>query len=500
MINQKVSNFIDVLYNIILYSTDMNLVNMILNLDHNDSNHYKKIEDVYDHYIHLKEIPFSSDFRNSLQWSKNALCNLEKIQKEIQNLKKNDANSFLILPLLGCLHLWSTVIRNTDEGFSATVINKGLRYLHDPLEEFVFKHENSKNLLYTLDFASRMENVEDVYKTFLESSDASYNLKIHSSPQKVGNCFTKNIQAGIKFACATRNMSRDEIKSLRQLGYTPLGTKRKRSTTFKWENLPTIKAQKLLVEDAILKNPLIKADAEHSLEVYIGNKLFREKLDKRMNPTKALLSSFQKEHLIDPQNKDELIKYAFKKITPYTYHKFSSEFFPIIKNLRDPKISKAYQNLEKYQHLEKNFSRNSTFGLYISAGLDPLVSLERIFDPKNKFKNYTESRKIKKLITNLTLYNLIRHQDSVRKLLTKAYGKDHAMSKYVEFLKKETLNTVEYLKNVPYMLYDLEKTSKIFPLVTKDLKVSLSLPLSREKFKNTFNVPHSKKNPLEIGI
>jgi hypothetical protein len=500
MIKQKVSDFLNTLYDIILYPTDMNLVNMILNLDHNDSNNYKKVLDVYAHYIDFKEIPFSQDFRKSLQSSKNAIFRLEAIQKEIECLKKNDSNSFLVLPLLGYGHLWSTVIRNTNEGISATVINKGLRYLHDPVEEFVFKHENLGKLIHTLDFASGMEDVNLVYKTFLNNSDASYNLKINAGPQKVGNCFTKNIQAGIKFAAATRNMSPNKINSFRYKGYTSLGTKRKRSTTFKWENIPTMKAQKLFVEDVIQKNPRIREEAKSSLDIYMGNKLLREKLKKGMNPNKSIIASFQKDPSADPQHEHDLIKSHLKKITSYTFDKFSHQLAPIIKKLGDSKMTEAYEKLKFYKHLGKTFSKNSAFSFYVSAGFDPFKSLERIFDPNNQLRNDSPTQKIKKLVKNLTLYNLIRHQTPIRELLTQAYGKEQARNEYVACLKNEMVNSGKYIKDTPFMIYDLEKISKTFPLVTKDLKSQVSVFLSKETPKNIFTVPRAKKRRLELGL
>lgn len=477
---------------------DMNLVKMILNLESNSTDDYKKPADVYETYINMQEMKYNNDFRDSLRNSK-AYLNDRSFEptalKSLNELKTNDANSFLVLPLSGIGHLWSTLIRKTDEGFSAIIVNKGSRFWHDPIEEFVFKADKVNNLSNCLSYANinSSPNIEDVYREFINKSDAAYNLKVRTSPQKTGNCFTKNIQAGIKLAQATRNLSQTDFRKLRTKEYTPYGTSNESNKTFKWESMTTEVAQRLFVEKIRERNPAISDRVETFLDIYSCNKHFGENIKTSKNPVKTLFETFDPENKTVNMGVNDRIKELLTKLTPNVFESHTEAIKNIVKSTKDTIFIEVVNDLDKYDDLGISLSRNSRFGDYIDANHDPIKSLLRVFDYSNKLKDLDSNERIKVLLDKLSPDAITKNQSAVREILMGVYGKDKMKTAYrslVENAEEQSFLLKTQMKSTNKRLAEI---SKHFPLVVADVRESLSDSFMKELNTKMIEI----KKPLE---
>jgi hypothetical protein len=455
-------------------SQDLNLVKMILNLDDNDMNDNQKIASVYDIYTRLSDLNFNQTFKDSLINSKNYLSPNFDIPMALNSLVKNNPNSFLIVPLSSQGHLWSTLIRRTDDGFSSMVINKGSSYFHDPVEEFVFKPENMDGLTKTLAFAglSQEEDIEDVYRAFESNSNVAFNLKIDASSQKVGNCFAKNIQAAIKIAAATNQMSAHNLKTYRLKPYTPYGTHVLRKKTFKWNAPSTEDVQRKFSEQVALKNPHIKADIEEALKIYSENKRFREYLRQNREPVQALFLAFDPNQETAHWDRGDRIAHLLKNLTFYNYEAFPEKIHILVNASKKPPLMKAHQLslrlLESYGY----FSSNDTFLHFINAGHDPLKSLQRIFGSYPMDTNPTPF-KIARLLQELSPDVLSQCKQEILHILSRSHAQSEVLKEYKKLLKSSREQHNREIGRLKQAKGALRHAHSCFPDVVRKLEENL---------------------------
>lgn len=423
---------------------DMNLVNMILNIEANNSNDYRKPSDVYQIYAQMNELNINTQFKESLLNSEKCVKIPPLTNNNLSNLRQNDPNSFLVLPLLGTGHLWSVVIRKTDEGYNAHVINKGLTYWHDSVEEFVFKKENKGKLVDVMKYAGFAlinNNVEDVYRKFISNSDAQYNTRINASPQKVGNCFTKNIQAGIKFAYATLEIHPSKLNALRiPKEYTPYGTKGVNKVTFKWETVKTGDMQKLFANKIIQKNPRIEDKVIQSINIYDSNKNFRNKIKLGKSPLETFFRSFDYNNHTKEMPTNERIKKLMCNVTPYTYAKYRESINKIVDSTKDNNYKKLYNTLNKYTEVGSIKMSAQYLFLYLHGGHDTVKSLEAIYDRNGEFKNLQPQQKAKALLSKLDTAALGMFKNKLMPVVEFAYGNENAQNEYKNLFERAKIN------------------------------------------------------------
>jgi hypothetical protein len=455
---------------------DMNLVNMIFNIEANNSNDYKKPLDVYDIYENMQELNLPVEFKKSLKNSKDCVKVPPLTSTKLSHLKKNDPNSFLALPVLGKGHLWSILIRKTEEGFSGMMINKGLRFWHDPVEEFLFQEENKNKLVGALKYcgAFKMHNVEDVYRQFIQNSDKKFNMAIHASPQKVGNCFTKNIQGAIKFAYATRNWDTNKIKALRtDQEYTSFGTPNQDKVTLKWGIMETEKMQKLFVKNVVANNPNIEKSAIQSEGIYQSNKAFRKGCKDSQDPVKFFLETFDLKMEAGHFQKGERLKSLLKNITPYTYEGKRKEIDKIVLATEDHAYIENYKKLGKYTALTKNNMGNLYFHFFIEAKHDIGKSLEKIFGKDGSYQNLSDESKNKILLEKLEPQILILHHGKIKNFLKTLYKKENVEMEYGNLYEGSKKRFLESTNKMPSP-EDKKEFEKHFPIILGQVNHRLS--------------------------
>lgn len=443
---------------------DKNLGKMILNLESNNDNDFRKNQDLYEIYSNMGELDYNDDFRKSLMNSSEYRTGCEMF--ELKKLEKNNPNSFMITSLIGYPHLWSALIRKTDEGFNVLMINKGLSFFNEPIKEYIFKESNIKNLVTSLEYATSItSSVQKAYENFEKRSNQTYSLKLNIAPQKVGNCFSKNIQAGIKVAYALSKMNAQEIRELRVKDYEPLEINEKEFKTLKWPNMNTKEANELFVDKLVEKNPAIKKHMGKYVEMYSMNKSFNDALKKGKDPLKSLFKSFDQENKTKDMSQDKRIKLLLENITYHTFAKNKAKITSIVKKSKDHEFIKAYEDLKNLTKKAVNSDRNFAYSLFVFNGLDCIESLKKIFDGDNKLKKLSDRKRVKILLNEISALKLIFHSSATKKLIEVAYGKEHVADRYVKLLENAVKKNMDECKSMPGDIVKSYKVAKYFPLV-----------------------------------
>ncbi|MEI7564052.1 MAG: hypothetical protein WCJ39_10965, partial [bacterium] len=312
---------------------DMNLLKMILSLESNNNNDINKPLSVFDIYMNMQGMKTSTVLRDSLQKSRAAFANPNLIKNSLLDLRINDPKSFLVVPLHGVGHLWCSLIKKSDEGYNVYITNKGLGFWHDTLEEHVYKRASIDKLVDTINYASTdtHNNIEDVYRKFEKNSDSAYTINIDASAQKVGNCYTKNIEASIKLADATSELSPEEMRGFRisRLKEHPYNKKtpeqKEAMTTLKWPEMSTEDVHMKFADGVAQRNQGIKRKVNYEVEKYTSNKLFREFLKAGKDPVESLIAAFDPDNRTEDMPRSERLKLLFKKVNDTVFDKSKKE-------------------------------------------------------------------------------------------------------------------------------------------------------------------------------
>ena len=211
-------NYKNELQQIILKSNDIeNLVGQMLSHKDNESFDREMQGLVYDVYLDTIKKHYNkgninnnfnlNNFQDSMNLSQKFLYNPKSI-----NLDNVDKNKFLLLPVYSEGHAFSALAKKiNDDKYSITFVNLGARphenFSEDnKYKEFIYTKKDAEHILKQFsinartDYPHKVVNVERAYKTFAKKSIEEYTLHVDSHNQKVGNCFTKNIEKGIRFA------------------------------------------------------------------------------------------------------------------------------------------------------------------------------------------------------------------------------------------------------------------------------------------------------------
>ena len=206
-------------------------------------------------------------FKDSLNNSTSCILK-PSLYRECISYLKTEKESFILAPLSASEHLFSIFIQKKDaNSFSATVINKGYipEYISaTPYTKYIIKKENMNGIIDILaDYESKKLSVEEIYAKFIISCNTMEFLEnIVSLPQKEGNCFFKELEAGIKYAYS------DVYKENFTTPKLPL---------------PTISAHLSYVNNIEETVPEIKQYTKDITSVYFKNKMFRYSLKKLPN-------------------------------------------------------------------------------------------------------------------------------------------------------------------------------------------------------------------------
>jgi hypothetical protein len=177
---------------------------------------------INDHFIKSsipKDFPIK-EFEKSIQDSRYFFSNPDAINFD----SLNKENKFLLIPVYSYGHAFSAVVRKLeDENFSVTFVNLGARPFErdragNQYKEFIYSKEDAIKVLkdhsysIRLYYPQRAVDTRKAYQNFSKDAKEQYLLHVTSRDQKVGNCFLKNIEKGIRYALAL-GLSKTEDKN-----------------------------------------------------------------------------------------------------------------------------------------------------------------------------------------------------------------------------------------------------------------------------------------------
>lgn len=279
----------------------IDLIQQVLNSRLNTYQEFKNINDLFRIYKNVLKSRTSPEFELSMQRSENSVIELDIKKSSIEQLIPNNLDSFLIIPILSRGHLFSAVIRNRDNDFVVTVVNKGSREPNCPqFVEYTMKKEKLFEVLKTLAEHPHIP-IPAVYKELGRNSLKAYGLKIFNRSQKIGNCFIKEPENAIKFALATRKFSAGQFESLRKV-----------PQKIKWD-IPTIEIHKQFVDEHCKENKSLSNMLKAEFKAYATNKTFRKALKDNI-PEKALVIAFDPKNTTENLSKPERIKTLLENV------------------------------------------------------------------------------------------------------------------------------------------------------------------------------------------
>ena len=190
-------------------------------IDTKELKEIKSIEDIKEiidinKLIDIKEITKDTvkEFEKSLNNSKECILNSELYLEKLKGLKKDNSQSFILAPVCSKMHLFTTAIYKKDSNYEFILINKGGRYdpesnkLYNTYEKYIIPSKDEEKLKYLVsllnNYNSRLSTIE-IYNEFEECSIREERIneeKYEAREQRTGNCYYKEIEAGLKYVFA----------------------------------------------------------------------------------------------------------------------------------------------------------------------------------------------------------------------------------------------------------------------------------------------------------
>ena len=147
------------------------------------------------------------NFIKSLDESYDCIADESKVIKTITNLDSDNNSSFVMIPIKSRNHMFSTVVYKNKEGmYEFVVINKGAREVvegepikeHHTFEKYIIQENNIGRLIDCFNSENSTSNIYDMFRFLSNKHEV---LKdIDAKNQMIGNCYYKEIEAGLKYA------------------------------------------------------------------------------------------------------------------------------------------------------------------------------------------------------------------------------------------------------------------------------------------------------------
>jgi hypothetical protein len=194
----------------------LNLLNQVLNQNINFLQEKNNLLDLFKIYSLVLKNHASLTFISSLHKSTAIIKDFNNFNSEVFSLQNNNASSFLILPLMAYGHMFSCVFRKINGSYSATIVNKGDRFVDEQYIEYIFNDTQIKNLQFQLSLDNGKSWITDIYKIFEQESSRKFSYDVYNREQKIGNCYIKEPENAIKFAFATKSFKPKDFNLARK--------------------------------------------------------------------------------------------------------------------------------------------------------------------------------------------------------------------------------------------------------------------------------------------
>lgn len=346
---------------------NIDLVQQVLNGRLNVLQEFRNVSDLFRIYGNVLRDRLPPDFNTSLKTSEKALFNFDYQREAVSNLKSNNPNSFLIVPISSYGHMFAANIRKRGDEFAVTVVNKGARGHRQQFEEYNMKEENVNKILEAIILKTDYK-IEQIYQAFDRYSNSHHTLGIQNTNQKVGNCFIKEPENAIKFAVATRNLSNEDFEKIR---FNMFDFNRK-NFKVKWD-ISTAEIHGQFVKEVMRENPAIAPMLASEFKTYAENKQFREMLQANTDLVESLSSAYDPKGDTYNMESPDRLKKLLSHINYDTLMQNGGEIRRLAQSTQDSDYFDIYNRTRYYAENSKNFF--SEF-----AGIENLFNLPKLFN------------------------------------------------------------------------------------------------------------------------
>lgn len=315
----------------------IDMTHQLLNQAPNIYEEEKNISDLMRVYAEVFSDIVSPKVLKSINKSKEIYEHPGRTETLLLSLEKNNAESFLVIPLSANNHMFAAVVRKDESGFRATVVNKSVR---DPktrskFEDYQLNPTKAVGLFKTLSENWLELDVEQIYKHFDSFSNRKVSMwNVIASEQKSNNCFIKEPENALKFAMATRNFSSDDFNLLR------MGKKEFKP---KWDLSTDLTHQKF-TDKVRSEFPKISKLLNTEYNIYSSNKKFRELLKSGISPENSLIKAFDNEGSYSSFNMKDRKKILLTHVNTDTLQQTFPQIDKIAKEVYSDKEYKMFKD------------------------------------------------------------------------------------------------------------------------------------------------------------
>ena len=289
-----------------------------------------------------KKEDVNSAFKKSLDNSGYCIISPKDYQNRIEHLEAGKDESFIMAPVLAKGHVFSIAIYKKDvNNYEFVVINKGSRTFdlgagkkrHHAFESYIIPKENIEKLIPLLDVGTHVatKKTSEIYDMLQENAlDKKYEelTDIDARGQRVGNCYYKEVEEGLKYVYFRVYSRYDKLK-FRSEYNKDLKTPKLPGGTQKFH----IKLLSNIIKHT--NNPKVKEFVEDLIDTYDKNKNFRNRMREKSDMTQE-----EKEGIFvevfgskDTNLKDEAsLKECLKKVDERTLQENLDFFVDVLKN------------------------------------------------------------------------------------------------------------------------------------------------------------------------
>lgn len=313
----------------------------ILSLDNNRSFDVEMQETVLDIYMDVildnmkngkmpKDFPIGQ-FEKSVEQSRLFFSRPDALNFD----SLDEKNKFLILPIYSYGHAFSAIVKktNTPDNYSITLVNLGARPFETSgkgtsYKEYVCKKQDAIDVIkkhsynVRLHYPANAVPTQKLYKNFSAKAQEEYTVNVQSRDQKLGNCFLKNIEKGLRYALALGlskvadpSFSEDSLRVTAQ-------SREKQKVKFlkpihkpgeKTNDLTTLELRKQLIDALANRFPEYKKEIMEEWNVYRMKKEITRDVVHHHGPVRRMKTredspSFTSKHDIRRPTNDNLVE------------------------------------------------------------------------------------------------------------------------------------------------------------------------------------------------
>ena len=425
----------------------MNQASQVLNYSSNvyfDKENLVDIVRIYNEILDDGNIDFKNSLNNTRKLLEaDGLNEYDEFIRKYENnslLENNNRDSFIILPMFSDNHAFYGVLRKIDDKYNFTIVNRGDRSSYGQYEEVIINDDKFPDFINFLKGVSSQNSNITTYAIYVGVSVFSseyHTLRVESQPQKVGNCFIKELESAIRYAKWSRDKNIEELRNSKE----PMNPK--------W-NISNKEMHRRYIEKLKSENIDLSDKLGELFDLYAINKDIRDVMRINAQNKKELTLDDLKGIYKDSEN---ALKDFLKTVDIYNFRLFKDEIIKMVKDNGTPEENKQIDDIAKlYSNLVYKYTYKRITDKSLEAYKDNFANLANQLKEGYANMYYTEA--LNSYIRKNTDESLELLESTLK--LCPDYAYAYALRSDIEMADRDYKNA----------LIDIEKAIELQPDVT----------------------------------